>query len=111
MGFKKQNYTIKKTMVTLPEAYAIIKNIYIAGQHGTADFVIQSSRDNSMFLQPLDIVRVNFEVNRNESPYITAYRKAKESTEEVFYKNGTEGYVKNIKLGAFHDWEDDNQNG
>jgi hypothetical protein len=111
MGFKTTNYTIQKTMITLPEAYALIKNIRIDGKSGVAEFAIQSSRNNSMFLQPVDVVKVFFEVDRNESPYITAYRKAKES-KEVFIPNPETGKLEPvIEHGFFYNWEDDNQNG
>lgn len=77
MGFKKQNYTIEEIGVTLPEAYAYIHNLYVYGDKGNAEFVIQASRENAINLQPLKTVSIEFDVNRNESPYITAYKLAK----------------------------------
>ena len=107
MGFKTTNYTTRKTMITLPEAYAMIRNIRIDGKSGVADFAIQSSRDNSMFLQPVEVVKIFFEVDRNESPYVTAYRKAKESKEVLAPNIETGKLEPTIEHGFFYEWEDD----
>lgn len=101
MGLKKQNYTIEEIGVTLPEAYAYIRNLYVYGDKGNAEFVIQASRENAIKLNPLKTVNIEFDVNRNESPYVTAYNKAKS--------------VKTIQMGdktithtmPFYEWQDD----
>lgn len=77
MGFKRTNYTIKSNGLTLPEAYAFVKNIYINGEKGKAEFVIQASREDAINLEPLETVKITFKVNRNENPYTTAYNHAK----------------------------------
>ncbi len=77
MGLKTTNYEIKKLGITLPTAYAIIKNVEVHGTIGKALFHIQTSRENTN-LQPFEKVYFDFKVNRNESPYITAYRLAKQ---------------------------------
>jgi hypothetical protein len=77
MGFQKNNYHSEALGLTLPEAYAAIKNIYIEGDRGNAEFVIQASRENALNLTPLERVYVPFTVNRNENPYKTAYEAAK----------------------------------
>ena len=108
MGFKKTNYYAKHIDVEFSEAYAIIKNIRINGNSGVADFVIQTNRDKAMFSQPIETVKVYFEVDRNESPYITAYKKAKES-KEMLMPNPLTGKLENTLVkGEFADWEDDN---
>ena len=107
MGFKTTNYTAQKTQITLPEAYAMIKSLRIEGKSGVAEFAIQTSRDNTMFLHPIEIVKVYFEVDRNENPYVTAYKKAKESM-EVFAPNPLTGKMENTMVhGKFYNWEDD----
>lgn len=107
MGLKTTNYTVKKLGITLPKAYAIIKNLRIDGKSAVAEFAVQITRDNSMFMQPIETAKIYFEVDRNESPYITAYRKAKESR-EVLAPNPLTGKLENtIEYGIFHGWEDD----
>lgn len=101
MGLKKRNYTIKTNGVSLPEAYACIKNIQIFGERGRAEIYVQASRDNAISLAPLEVVTIMFDVDRNESPYVTAYNKAKSIvTREV------EGKTLTHEM-PFYGWEDD----
>lgn len=103
MGFKKNNYHSEALGITLPEANAVIKNIYIEGEHGNAEFVIQASRENALNLTPIDRVYVPFIVNRNENPYTTAYNAAKGV--KIFHVRG-----KLVEEPMpFHGWEDDVQ--
>ena len=107
MGFKTTNYEVKKLGIVLPEAYAIISRLTVSGESGFAEFAIQSSRDNSLKLEPIETVRVDFKVDRNESPYVTAYRKAK-SQKEVKRMNHDTGKLEGILVGEpFYDWKDD----
>ena len=103
MGFKKKNHTVPEIGITLPEAYAAIKNIYIEGERGNAEFVVQANRDNVFSLEPIERVYVPFTVNRNENPYKTAYNAAK-GTKTVSVR-GKE-YVEHM---PFYGWEDDVQ--
>lgn len=77
MGLRTTNYEIKKLGITLPTAYAIIKNIEIHGNVGKALFYIQTSRNTTGTLKPLQKIYFDFDVIRTENPYITAYRTAK----------------------------------
>ena len=101
MGFKKQNYTIEEIGVTLPEAYAYIRSIYVNGEKGNAEFVIQASREKAIALAPLKVVHIEFEVNRNESPYVTAYKLAK-SVHTI--QRGDKTITHEM---PFHGWTDD----
>lgn len=102
MGFKKNNYHSEALGITLPEANAVIKNIYIEGDRGNAEFVIQASRENALNLTPLERVYVPFTVNRNENPYKTAYEAAK-GTRQV-----KTPYGKTLEEPMpFNGWEDD----
>ena len=77
MGLKTTNYTIEENGLLLPEAYAYIRNLYVNGEVGNAEFVVQASREKAVNLAALKIVRIKFTVNRNESPFVTAYNHAK----------------------------------
>lgn len=106
MALKTRNYEVKNLGITLPEAYAIIKNIRISGEYGTATIVIQQTRELALEKAPLEVVEIGFAVNRNENPYITAYHEAKKDVErEIELPNGE---MRTIKIkGQFADWEDD----
>lgn len=107
MGFKTKNFEVKKLGIVLPEAYAIISHLAVSGTSGYAEFAIQSSRDNSLKLQPIETVRIDFKVDRNESPYVTAYRKAK-SQKEVKRFNQETKEMETVLVGEpFYGWEDD----
>lgn len=107
MGFKRENYYAKHIDIEFPEAYAMIRNLRIDGKSGVAEFAIQTSRDKSMFSQPIETVKVYFEVDRNESPYITAYKKARESKEIMDINPLTGLYEKRVVKGVFADWKND----
>ena len=101
MGLKKANYEIKSLGITLPEAYAIIKDLTINGESARADFAVQASRENASNLKPLEIKTLHFRVDRNTNPYETAYIESKKQVEEET-ANG-----KVLKDGVFTGWEDD----
>lgn len=101
MGLKKTNYTIEELGLTLPEAYAYIRNLYVYGDKGNAEFVIQASRENAINLHPLKTVNIEFDVNRNESPYVTAYNKAKRVHT---IQRGDKTITREM---PFHGWTDD----
>lgn len=107
MGFKTNNYEVKKLGITLPEAYAIIKSLTVEGESGFAEFAIQSTRDNSLKMRPVETIRVDFKVNRNESPYITAYRQAKSQKEVRKFNSATRLQETVLVNEPFYDWYDD----
>lgn len=101
MGLKTTNYTIEENGLLLPEAYAYIRNLNVYGDRGTAEFVVQANRDKAVSLAPLKTVYVEFEVNRNESPFVTAYNLAKS---EVIERRGTHTVTRRM---PFYGWTDD----
>lgn len=106
MALKTKNYEVKNLGIIIPEAYAIIKDIRISGEYGTARIVIQQTRELALEKAPLEQVDIGFVVNRNENPYATAYLEAKKDIKkEVELPNG-EVRIITIK-GQFADWEDD----
>lgn len=111
MGLKKQNYESKALEIIIPQAYALIKKIQVEGDSGVAIFHIQTTRDAADKKTPIEKIDVPFEVKRNESPFITAYRAAKaEKTVERYTFDKVQGKpVKTtvIVKGAFFDWDDD----
>lgn len=73
---------------------------------------MQASRDNALNLKPLERKFVDFEVDRNESPYITAYKTASGTyTEDKFItdENGEMKVEKEEKQNIFYGWENDIQ--
>ena len=106
MGLKKENYEIKELGLTLPAAYAIIHRLEIDGNNGIAEFYIQSSpRENAVNLKPLKREFIRFKVDRNENPFITAYKEAKKVTTETLVMNGKEEKVE--FRATFAEWTDD----
>ena len=108
MGLKTTNYEVKKLGIVLPTAYAIIKDLYIKGEYARADFVIQANRTATSEKEPLEIVKVEFALNRNESPFITAYKTAKGQHYENKYNEETKQVEKVVVNNSiFYGWQDD----
>lgn len=107
MGLKKTNYEIKELGITLPEAYAMVKDLEIKGTEAVAKIAVQQSRDFAMSKTPIASATVRFTVNRNENPYETAYKIAKGTTTARRYNPKT----KLVELAEvpmpFNGWEDD----
>ena len=108
MGLRKQNYEIKELGVTLPTAYALIKNLDIDGSSGVAKIVVQQSRDLALTKEALEEVDIHFIINnRNENPYTAAYRAAKAINTVKIYNKQTGKYEDVQKYAYFYDWQDD----
>jgi hypothetical protein len=109
MGLKTTNYRLKKNKkVVMEQAYAIIENLFIKGEYARADFVIQSGRVLEEGEEPLERISVEFALNRNESPFITAYKTAKGQHYENRYNEETDKVEKVIvNNSVFYDWEND----
>lgn len=122
MGLKTTNYEIKRMDITVPTAYAMIENLEVRGDRGRAEFVIRSARQPAK-MNCYGRVRVEFEVDRNESPYVTAYKAAK-ATHTKMVRNPDMKYItdergrkvrdpetpEKIEVtvpGPFTGWEDD----
>lgn len=106
MALKKSNYKVKDLGLTLNTAYAIIHRIEVDGDKGVAEFYIQNSpRENAFNLKPLERKIVHFNVNRDESPFTTAYNAAK--TDKTVTRDLPNGETKEVEVkAAFSGWED-----
>lgn len=115
MGLKTFNYEVKKLGITVPTAYAIIRNMEIHGSKGKAEFIIQSTRETTKTKEPLERFYLDFCVNRNENPYITAYNTAKGTVPKLVIEeiiDETTGKPKHKKVekqvpNILHGWIDD----
>lgn len=107
MGLKTSNYTIKNLGITLSTAYAILKDLKIERNHGTAVFSIQSTRERATDLKPIETVTVNFTFNRDENPVETAYKTVKGTKEEFVYDETRHENVKQTVPQPLYGWEDD----
>lgn len=107
MGLKTTNYTSKKNGLKLDTAYAVVRDLHIEGKYGEAEFAIHYSRDEVMSKPALEIEAVRFIVNRDESPYKTAYKKATEG-KTITSIDPVSGKEIQVKTGQpFYGWEDD----
>lgn len=105
MGLKKTNYTCEKLGLTLPAAYAAFRRFTsIVGDTWTAEFGIQTSRENALNknIEPLERVLVTFKFeDRNENPIFTAYKVAKSEVPDE-----RDGHFEMRRTPLFG-WEDD----
>lgn len=108
MGLIKNNYFSKSTGLTLPTAYAIIKDIVLNGNNGRAIFVIQSSRNATQNYKPIDKVEIPFVWDRKTDIAKIAYETAKTQKikERVFDELSGE-YKEIEKEGILYGWTDD----
>ncbi len=109
MGFTKKGYVLKNLNNTvLAEAYAAIKAISINDGRGEALFTISDRRENAVKGIGYETVRVRFTPDRNESPYITAYKAAKAVNSYDIINSDTGEKTPVIKPNSiFTEWEDD----
>ena len=107
MGLVKHNYEVKGLGITLPTAYAMVKNLNVLGDTAVAEFHIQASRDNAINLRPLEVKKFRFKVDRNTNPYETAYIESKKQVEVERYNPQTNETDKTLVDGIFTGWEDD----
>ena len=112
MGLKTKNYEVKKLGITLPEAYAIVKDLTVRGKSGYAVIAVQSSRENAEkvvdgTMSALEEHRIDFTVNRDENDRATAYAKAKGQREVTRFNEGTNRMETVTVNEPFYGWEDD----
>lgn len=109
MGLIKKGYVLKNLNNTvLAEAYAAIKAISINDGRGEALFTISDRRENAIKGIGYETVRVRFTPDRNESPYITAYKTAKAVTSyDIINSDTGEKTPVTEPNSIFTDWEDD----
>ena len=109
MGFTKKGYVLKNLNNTvLAEAYAAIKAISINDGRGEALFTISDRRENAIKGIGYETVRVRFTPDRNESPYITAYKTAKTvKIYDIINPDTGEKTPVTEPNSILTDWEDD----
>ena len=107
MGLKKANYEVKRLGITVPEAYAVIREMSINGDYGIAQMAIQGSREYAFSKEPLETKTIYFKIDRNQNPYITAYEKAKERIVSTFVDPETGEERESVSEMPFASWEDD----
>lgn len=109
MGLKTNNYYIKDLGIIVPQAYAIIESLVIKSKYARADFIVQSDRTATSNKKPLEKVSVEFTLNRNESPFVTAYNTAKSQYEKNKINEETGEVEKVLVNQPFYGWVDDIQ--
>ena len=109
MGLKTNNYYVKDLGIIVPQAYAIIENIVIKGRYARADFIVQSDRTATSNKKPLERVSVEFTLNRNQNPFVTAYNTAKSQYEKNHINEETGEPEKLMVNQPFYGWVDDIQ--
>ena len=87
MGLKTTNYTVESLGITVPEAYAKIKNLSVNEEGiAIAQFFIQQTRED-MNLDPFKIENFRVKIDKDLPIFSQVYIASKEA--------------------LFHGWEDD----
>lgn len=108
MGLKKDYYYSKNLGVQMQTAYAILKDLVLNGNNARAIFIIQSSRENTKSLKPIDKVEVNFEWDRKSDLAKMAYETAKTQKGKEYVFDETTGNSTEIETyGTLFGWQDD----
>lgn len=107
MGLKTTNYTVKELGITLPNAYALLKDIKVVNNRGIATFAIQSTRETATELKPIETVAVEFVFDRTENPVETAYKAVKGIRDSMVYNEEKDCYIKQPVSQPLYGWEDD----
>lgn len=108
MGLKTTNYASKSMGLTLPEAYARIKDLVLNGNKGRAIFAIHTTRDNIDKFTPVDKVEVHFTWDRKSDIAKAAYEAAKTETRTVErFNQETDEYLTVTEYGTLYGWEND----
>ena len=107
MGLKTTNYEVKDLGITLPNAYAILKDIRVVDDRGLATFSVQSARDTARTLKPVETVAVEFDFDRNENPVVTAYKAVKGTKRQFVFDAERRCYKEEVVPQPLNGWEDD----
>lgn len=101
MGLIKNNYEFKG--IVIPAAYAIAQ---VDTNRNTATFYVGANRESAI-KQPIEVVKMSCCFDRNENPFVTAYKLAKGQYEEVQFNEETGHYEKVTVNQPFYGWDDD----
>lgn len=107
MGLKTRNYQVKGTGEIYESVYAVLSNLSIEGDQAEATFHIHRDREKCFKFTPLETKRILFTVDREENPYTTAYKKAKEKIIKKVFNHELKQLETIEKDGIFTGWEDD----
>ena len=107
MGLKTTNYVSKSMGITLPTAYAVIKDLVLNGNDCRAIFAVQANRENAKTYKAIDKVEVRFTWDRKTDLAKMAYETAKTETRTVERVNEA-GEVETVtENGTLYGWQDD----
>lgn len=109
MGLKTTNYTVSKLGITIPEAYAMIDRMTVEKSSVRVRFSIQSTRENTKKLAPIETVEMHFVWDRQSDLAKTAYAEAKALREEKQLNEETKQMETIFVAAPFYGWEDDIQ--
>ena len=110
MGLKTTNYEVKKLGITLPQAYAIIGKVEMSDNgSGYANIHIQTTRENALTLQPIEIRRVDFHWDRHSDIANCIYNASKAPKTSRRINKETRKMEEIVVDEMFKDWEDDNK--
>ena len=107
MGLKTTNHYVKELGITLPNAYALIKDIHVKNDWVTALFVIQSNRDSATVLKPIETVTITFKFNRNQNPIEMAYNLAKSKIKDYVWNEELQAHEEKEVEMPLYGWMDD----
>lgn len=108
MGLKTTNYVSKSMGITLPTAYAVIKDIVLNGNNGRAIFAIHATREATQNYKPIDKVEVRFTWDRKNDIAKVAYETAKNETRTVDKVDEVTGETVSVtEHGTLFGWEND----
>lgn len=108
MALKTTNYVSKSMGITLPIAYAVLKNLIIeTNNRARAIFAIQTSREAAQQYNAIDEVEVHFVWDRKTDAAKMSYETAKTQTKEVEKYNPETGeMVTGMEYGTLYGWQD-----
>lgn len=108
MGLKTTNYEVHNLGITLPEAYAKIREMRLRKDNVVdVTFVVQTTRENTERLAPIETRSIHFTWDRKSDLAETAYAEAKKREE---YKSRDPQTGKEVTLyndAPFYGWTDD----
>jgi hypothetical protein len=103
MALKKTNFEVKELGITLPEAIAIAQ---VDTKMGVATFNIGVNRDMALAGKTVKQVKMYMTFDRNQNPYVQAYKKAT-TPEMVKQYNPETSLEEEIEVKPFfYGWED-----
>lgn len=108
MGLKTTNYICKRTNLTLPTAYAVIKRVNVDDGDGFVEMAIQTDREAAFKYEPIELVRVHVNgLDRSKNLYEEIYKYVKGYYETPLWDNDQRRMTVKKFPREFAGWEDD----